>query len=155
MIFSPFYLTISWWKLPKCFVSINNSVCLLLYIRISQWKINIQHYMLAHPVSQHLNWHIQMSNMCNKYPTFNVRFPLKKNASQWENLQRILSKFTLAPFLFLKNFGSWYTDGSYSQICYLFYCSIQQYHDESFQNSMLEFTLLYLYFRIIIFINEG
>ena len=55
----------------------------------------------------HFNLLIKMIKKRNKYPTFNVSFPLEKQSSAMI--------FMLAPFLFLKSFGSWCTDRRYSR----------------------------------------
>ena len=91
-------------------IFVTTSGNLLLGFIIHQWMMNSRDSMLAHPVfSQELNLLIQMSKRWKKYPTFNVRFPLRKHGFtikcfKSDIVNIYLSTFDISQqFWFLKN----------------------------------------------------
>ena len=62
-----------------------------------------------------------MSNRWNKYATFNVRFQLIKYRFMMEEGTMDIKKNILAPFSFLKRFGSSSTDFKYIRHYMLYY----------------------------------
>ena len=104
-------------------------------INIHQWRINIQHFMLGHPL---LNIILNDTYKQEIFPTFrlpygvhinlllnivkvkeiaNIKFHIstRKHCSTINYLQGRLSTFLLAPLLIFNSFGSWCTYGRYNQ----------------------------------------
>ena len=112
---------------------------LLPHNLINQWRINIQNYMLYHPVfPQHYNELIWMSRMWNKYQTLYVRFPLVNHWILLEIFTRDIAENYVSTFVIFQMFWFLTQRSKIYQKLYVIFS-----------------TILGCKLQIFLFINEG
>ena len=137
----------------------HQSGLLFLQINIHQLRINIQHYMLPHPIlSQHYNALIQISRSWKKYPTYYFSFPLRKHLFKSKEVSRDILTDHVSTFVLLQFF--WFLKNRLNVadiICQLLrYCLPFKKEVNVYQTLyVIVSTIVGCYFRILLFINEG